>query len=95
MDADGTHVRKLTRAVGVDEGGTWSPDGSKIVFTSNRLGRQQVFVMRANGAHQHVITRRGADEYEPSWYRDSGAGGESPPPASNSTSARTHVLGHL
>jgi Tol biopolymer transport system component len=68
MNADGTNVRRLTRAVGVDVGGTWSPDGSRIVFTSNRLGRQHLFVMRANGTHQHSITRSGANDFEPSWY---------------------------
>jgi Tol biopolymer transport system component len=67
MDADGMHVRRLTRAAGADVAGGWSPDGSKIVFTSTRLGRQHLFVMRANGTRQHAITRNGANDFEPSW----------------------------
>jgi TolB protein len=68
MDADGTNVRRLTRAVRQDVGGTWSPDGSRIVFTSERLGRTHLFVMRANGTGQHAITRGGANDFDPSWY---------------------------
>jgi TolB protein len=68
MDADGTNVRRLTGAVRQDVGGTWSPDGSRIVFSSERLGRTHLFVMRANGAGQHAITTRGANDFDPSWY---------------------------
>jgi Tol biopolymer transport system component len=68
IDADGSHVRRLTRAPRQDIGGTWSPDGSRIVFTSERLGRTHLFVMRANGTHQHAITHSGANDFDPSWY---------------------------
>ena len=68
INADGTNVRRLTRARGEDVGGTWSPDGSKIVFTSGRLGRIHLFVMRADGTRQHAITRAGANDFDPSWY---------------------------
>ncbi len=37
MDADGSHVRRLTTAPGEDGWPAWSPDGTRIVFSSARL----------------------------------------------------------
>ena len=36
MDADGSHVRRLTAAPGEDGWPAWSPDGTRIVFSSAR-----------------------------------------------------------
>jgi TolB protein len=36
MDADGSHVRRLTTATGEDGWPAWSPDGTQIVFSSGR-----------------------------------------------------------
>jgi Tol biopolymer transport system component len=36
MDADGSHVRRLTTAPGEDGWPAWSPDGTRIVFSSAR-----------------------------------------------------------
>jgi Tol biopolymer transport system component len=36
MNADGTHVRRLTRSPGADGWPAWSPDGRQIVFSSER-----------------------------------------------------------
>jgi Tol biopolymer transport system component len=36
MDADGSHVRRLTTAPGEDGWPAWSPDGTRIVFSSGR-----------------------------------------------------------
>jgi len=36
MDADGSHVRRLTSAPGEDGWPAWSPDGTRIVFASAR-----------------------------------------------------------
>jgi len=36
MDADGSHVRRLTTAPGEDGWPAWSPDGMRIVFSSAR-----------------------------------------------------------
>jgi TolB protein len=67
MDVDGSHVRRLTHAPRQDIGGTWSPSGSRIVFTSQRLGRTHLFVRRADGTRQRAITHTGRDDFDPSW----------------------------
>ena len=46
--AGGTPQR-LTNAPGIDIGGSYSPDGSRIVFESDRGGSQQLYVMNADG----------------------------------------------
>ena len=50
MRADGTHVRRLTDSPGLDEGPEFSPDGTKIVFSSARDGQQELYVMNADGS---------------------------------------------
>ena len=49
MDIEGDQLKNLTQAPGVDEVGSWSPDGSKIVFFSNRDGNGEIYVMDSNG----------------------------------------------
>jgi len=45
---------------------TWSPDGSRIAFTSNRDGFFQIYLMNADGSNQ---VRIGSDFSDacPSW----------------------------
>ena len=45
-----------------DSGPAWSPDGKKIVFTSNRDGNSEIYVMNADGSGQTNLTRNGADD---------------------------------
>jgi TolB protein len=65
LDSDGTNVRALTTAKGQDVAGAWSPDGSKILFTSERTGYAQLFVMDADGCHQHVLSPSSIDQSTP------------------------------
>jgi len=34
----------------------WSPDGRKIVFSSDRDGNDEIYVMDADGGHQTLLT---------------------------------------
>ncbi len=56
MDADGSNMRQLTRASGNNSGPTWSPDGRKILFFSNRNNNPATYVMNADGSGQTNLT---------------------------------------
>jgi TolB protein len=47
---------RLTYSAGPDFAPTWSPDGTKIAFTSRRSGQYQVWVMSATGGSPVRIT---------------------------------------
>lgn len=52
---DGTGFRQLTGGTGANMRPSFSPDGRLIVFSSTRNGRQQLFVMNANGDNQRPL----------------------------------------
>jgi WD40 repeat protein len=52
VNADGTHLVRLTDNPGQDFGPSWSPDGALIAFLSERDGTLSVYVMDADGANQ-------------------------------------------
>ncbi|MBC7158845.1 MAG: Tol-Pal system protein TolB [Porphyrobacter sp.] len=62
----GTPVR-LTDSPGLDVGGSYSPDGSRIVFESDRSGSQQCYVMDADGSNQRRISFFGGRCATPEW----------------------------
>ena len=46
---------------------SWSPDGSQLVFSSTRLGNQDIYVINADGTAERRITNSTAFDYSPSW----------------------------
>ena len=71
VNADGTGETRLTTAPGRDWLPLWSPDGSKIAFTSDRDGPGEIFVMNANGSGQINLTNDpGAADGWPAWSPD-------------------------
>jgi len=57
MDADGTNQVRLTNNSVVDDHPTWSPDGMKIAFVSERIaGGFAIFVMNADGTNKVEVT---------------------------------------
>src|ERR1051325_7023312 len=49
MQPDGSALPQLTFDDWSDQA-DWSPDGAKIVFTSNRTGHYQIWVMNGDGS---------------------------------------------
>ena len=53
MNADGTGVRRLTHPAD-DSGGSWSPDGTRIAFTSDRDGDREIFIIDAEAVQAEL-----------------------------------------
>jgi TolB protein len=56
MNADGSGKRNLTRHPAQDGRSSWSPDGRRIAFISDRDGRLEAHVMNADGSGQRSLT---------------------------------------
>jgi TolB protein len=67
VSAQGGAPQRLTNAPGIDTGGSYSPDGSRIVFESDRSGGQQLYVMNADGSNQQRISFGGGRYATPVW----------------------------
>lgn len=64
MNADGSAVQRLTDAAGRDFEPDWSPDGSTIVFSSDRddPDNAQLYLMNADGSNQRRLASPLADD---------------------------------
>jgi Tol biopolymer transport system component len=67
-EADGTDQRRLTDKYAVSY--DWSPDGARIVFTSVRDERYEIYVMDADGTNQWQLTSSDDDDWWPAWSPD-------------------------
>jgi len=77
MNEDGTGRRNLSRNPAQEHFPVWSPDGTRIAFTSSRDrvsavdGNTEIYVMDANGANQIRLTNHPAPDTRPTWSPDS------------------------
>ena len=69
IDEDGGNWRQITTTGDdlVSESPYWSPDGSRILFQSNRTGNFQIYVMNADGSDPVRLTNHHGNDYYPSW----------------------------
>ena len=79
MDADGGNPRRLTNNRHADLSPSWSPDGKRIVFCSDRDGHphhipgwftSEIYMMDADGGNQQKLTNNPSDDRSPSWSPD-------------------------
>lgn len=71
VSPDGQTVQQLTfNSFEWDKHPTWSPDGSQILFFSNReTGRRQLWIMKADGSGQRNYTSDEYENWDPIWTR--------------------------
>ena len=70
MDADGNNQIRLTNHPEWDYQPSWSPDGARIAFVSNRNGgNSQIYVMDSNGKNVKLLTN-GTLGWYPAWSPD-------------------------
>jgi Tol biopolymer transport system component len=71
VSPDGAVLQQLTHNNWEwDKHPSWSPDGSQIVFFSNRdVGRTQIWIMNADGSGQRRLVESEAEDMYPVWAR--------------------------
>jgi len=57
VNTDGSEKRQLTKTGDVNDPCSWSPDGKKIAFESNRDGHFAIYVVNADGTGVTKLTR--------------------------------------
>jgi Tol biopolymer transport system component len=66
INADGTDLTRLTHSEWPEFDPSWSPDGTRIAFRSERSGEPEIWVMNADGTNQRRLT----DGLSPAWSPD-------------------------
>ena len=76
MDVDGSKWTRLTENTSNDWSPSWSPDGTKIAFHSDRDGpgdmgdgrhQYEIYVINPDGSSKIRLTYHRASEIESSW----------------------------
>ena len=60
-------VRQVTRGPGDSTGASWSPDGRYLVFSSNRSGRDELYVTDWRGRQAHRLIAGPGGDSSPAW----------------------------
>jgi TolB protein len=68
MNSNGTGLVKLTDTTRiVDETASWSPDGTQILFQTDRDRNFEIYMMNADGSDPVNLTNNAGRDYWPDW----------------------------
>ncbi len=70
INANGENSVRLTNHPSLDRWPSWSPDGTKIIFMSNRDGNFEIYVMNADGTNPVNLTNHPRQDSFPTWSPD-------------------------
>ena len=70
INADGTGLRRLVESQFVERTPIYSPDGSKIAFTSERSGVNNIYIKDLESGEEWPITNVITGVFQPSWGGD-------------------------
>ena len=70
MNADGSDLTQLTDSAGTEFHPSWSPDGQRILFVSDRDGDSEIYTVNADGSGLTRLTHSRENERFPNWLPD-------------------------
>ena len=71
MRADGSDRRRVTEGLTeTHRHPRWSPDSRRILFTNDREGDEELWVMNADGSGMTPLTKNGIADFFPAWSPD-------------------------
>jgi len=70
LDLDARRIRRLIDGPGNNSYPSWSPDGTRLVFTSDRDGQKDIYIADWDGTNQRRLTYNAGNDDNASWSPD-------------------------
>lgn len=70
LDLDSSQVVRITDGSSLISNFSWSPDGNRIAFASDRYGDSEIYLISADGSGWTQLTNNSAWDDEPAWSPD-------------------------
>jgi TolB protein len=76
MDADGTHLRRVTNSPEAEQNPSWSPDGQQLAFMAYTqeggasINRAKIFLVNADGTGRRMLINERMTDLFPAWSPD-------------------------
>jgi Tol biopolymer transport system component len=67
MNADGSNPVNISNSPSREQWPTWSPDGTRLAFQTDRDGNWEIYAMNADGADPQRQTDNDVKDSEPAW----------------------------
>ena len=67
INPDGTGLTQLTDDAATNQAPAWSPDSTRIAFSSNRDGNFEIYAMGDDGSNPVRLTDDPANDLDPTW----------------------------